>query len=983
MRRFLILFFLSLFSGISVANDALWKCEQSKDSKEWVCVGDKKQDKKIADSKLPEDTETAQTAEPAFASPIPKSPAPEVEPVQAAQPALPEPAAIEQPTVAEAVEGIKPVIPVSKKPQPENVQAREASKRTPGWTCNTNEQGENWNCNLVGADPKGEARIVETNERKFSLLEPAFDFKEEQVFKTLSSQLKYDPWANCTIEMGPRPSFIPGKHLRETSPLDVKSDYSEIFDNEIGSYTGNVEISRADQHSFSNAANYDSISETLDLHGDVYYSEDELALYSNTATLKLASDEARLRNVMFIDPATPLRGRAQTVYRDSKTLSRYKDVAYTSCPPNNQDWIVHASDLKLNDETGKGAAKNAWLEFKGLPVFYSPYLSFPMDDRRLSGFLAPSFGSTQQSGFDFSVPYYWNIAPNYDATLKPRYLTDRGILLGGDFRLLTKYSNSIASLEYMPNDRLRDDSRFLGSFENYSHIGKNLSSNMDLNYVSDKDYFSELGNALSFPNFSFVRSTADVSYNDEGILFSTRLVNYQTIDKTLTGFRSPYRRLPEVDLNLDHSFDFMPLKTAMESEYVLFQHDVIVNGQRFNIKPSVSVPWKSEAAFLTPKVSVQHTDYQISKQNPGRLGTNPDPALPAFIWNTGSDTITRTLPILSVDSGIYAEREFDIADSPIKHTIEPRLFYLYIPKDNQDDIPIFDTSVYDFWYSNLFRENRFSGSDRVQDANQITAALTSRLVDPASGREWLKFDIGEILYLRDREVTAPVRINFPGAVQIPDGYLASPPETDTLSPLVAELSSRFTSHLSAETGIQWNPRTNDIVRGRAILHYVNQPEQIINLGFNYRKDPTIKRVLDFNRDVIDRYNFDPNYDPFTDETVIRRNDIILSDASFRWPLVTNWYAVGRWQYSWLYNNTQEAFLGLEHENCCWRFRVIGRQFVNNVNSVNNPLTPTQLAEGESQTGIFFQLELKGLTGIGQKLDKFFEQSIYGYRSPKK
>jgi LPS-assembly protein len=200
-------------------------------------------------------------------------------------------------------------------------------------------------------------------------------------------------------------------------------------------------MTRADQRSLSSAAQYDTVSETLDLQGDVYYSDDELAMHSESAALKLASNQAKLRNNLFIAPSTPLRGRAKTIYRDSKTFSRYKDVAYTSCRPGNQDWVVHASELKLNKVTGEGSAKNAWLEFKGAPVFYSPYLSFPIDDRRLSGFLAPSYGGTQSGGFNLSVPYYWNIAPNYDATLKPRYFSDRGVILGGNVRYLTEMSN--------------------------------------------------------------------------------------------------------------------------------------------------------------------------------------------------------------------------------------------------------------------------------------------------------------------------------------------------------------------------------------------------------------------------------------------------------------------------------------------------------------------------------------------------------------
>lgn len=983
MHRPLFLLLLLSFVRTSIANNAVWNCQQDKDSKEWSCVGEKNQRGATAEKKPSNQPAAVAADQSDLPEPEPRTPAPLPETVQAVKPTVSEPTEAAQPTVTVSDPGTKPILSATRKDSPKKVEAKDSS-RSQGWTCKATEQDTDWNCNLVGAEPKGEARIVESDDHRFSLLDPAFDYKQEQVFNTLKSQLKYDPWANCTIQMSAPPAYVPGRHLREVSPLEVTSDYSEVFDNEISRYTGNVEITRADQRSFSNAATYDTVSETLDLQGDVYYSEDELALYSNTATLELASDQAKLRNVMFISPSTPLRGRATAVYRDNKYLSRYKEVSYTSCPPNNQDWVVHASDLKLNDQTGKGAAKNAWLEFKGLPVFYSPYLSFPMDERRLSGFLAPSFGSTQQGGFDFTVPYYWNIAPNYDATLKPRYLTDRGIMLGGEFRLLTKYSNSIASLEYMPNDSVRDTSRFLGSFKNTSQFTPTISSNLDLNYVSDNQYFAELGNALSFPNFSFVRSTADLSYNDKGISLVGRMVNYQTIDESLTGYRRPYLRLPEIDLDLNHAFDFMPLNTMLDSGFVNFQHDSIVNAQRFNIKPSVSFPLKSEAAYLTPKISVQHTNYQLNNQGNSvyQLSSNPT------IVNSFPDTITRTLPIVSLDSGVFFEKELDSSFSSLKHTLEPRLFYLYIPKDDQDNIPLFDTSRYDFWYANMFRENRFSGSDRIQDANQLTAALTSRLVDPGTGKERLKLSVGEIFYFQDREVTAPMLINYlPGWLNLEstNGYLTSPAETSTLSPLVAELSSEFSDHWSAETGIQWDPDSNDIVRGKAVLHFINESEQIFNIGFLYRKDPFIKNTLVHNLGFLRSPTVNPSQvDPLTlldDERILRSNDIIQSDVSFRWPLINNWFAVGRWQYSWLYNQTQETFLGLEKENCCWRFRVIGRRYVNNVNVTN--FSAANSPEASSQDGIFFQIELKGLTGIGAKLDRFFEESIYGYRKPEK
>lgn len=969
MRRRLFLVFLpSFYASLGFANEAVWNCEQNKDSKEWVCVGEAKPAGK---------TDEAQAAtQPA---PVEETQPPVVpEPVQAAQPAVPEPVEETEPVLAKPVEDLesaatevvenetpvvvdpedkrrvvvkRPVVIDPNEPVPVDLGSTKTvsvakAQRRPGWSCAPGEENQNWSCKLEGNDPKGQAQIVATDETKPGLLlDPAFDWQQEQIFTTLHSQLKYDPWENCMVDTPVSPTFVPEKHLRETSPLEVRSDYSELFDTEISSYFGNVQINRADQHILSDMANYDTVSETLDLQGDVYYSEDELALYSDTAVLNLATDQGRLRDTMFIAPAAPIRGRAQVVYRDSKTLSRYKEVAYTSCRPGNQDWVVHASELKLNDITGQGSARNAWLEFKGTPVFYSPYLSFPIDDRRLSGFLAPSFGNTQRGGFNVSVPYYWNIAPNYDATLRPRYLSKRGILLGGEFRYLTKMTEGKLNLEFMPDDRLRDQSRYFAQFVNKTRFTPHISSYMDLSYVSDKDYFNDLGNALSLTNLSYLHSQANVSYVNKGVSFINRVENYQAIDKAIRPQNLPYRRLPQSILNLNHSFDFMPLDAAMNTEYVNFQHDHLVNGQRINVKPSVSFPLETAGAFLRPKFSLQHTQYLLSKQETRNLGQ--------------PDSISRTLPIASVDGGLFFEREFDFGENSFRHTIEPRLFYLYIPKDDQDDIPLFDTSLYDFNFSSLFRENRFSGNDRVQDANQITAALTSRLVDSETGRERLRFDIGEIFYFRDREV------GLCGSYYSPLCTVNRPLETSRFSNLVSELNVRLTDHLSVDSGLQWSPDVNDIVRGDVMLHYINHPGEIINIGYRYRKNTVVT---------------------FPD----RRNDIIQSDISFHWPIYNNWYAVGRWQYSLLNNATRESFFGFEKENCCWRFRVIGRRWVNT--AVLNVFGDTAISnvdfanldpEGESQTGVFFQIELKGLTGVGEKLDEFFEENIYGYRKPTK
>ncbi len=886
LRRLLLIFLPSVTTSVSFADQAAWSCQQDKDSNEWVCLGGQSGA-----------TQQSVDSEPVDNAPITppseeRQPQVAIEPVVAPQP------------VAAPIEEPEPVQMPSSKPQ----------QRVPVATASTTEL------------TKPQAATIESDildDFNIGLLDPVFDHQQEQIFATLTSKLKADPWENCTVQSAGNVVPADFREIRRETPLDVKSNYSEIFDNEIGNYSGRVEMSRADQQALADKANYDSVSETLDLHGNVYYSEDQLALYSESASLKLATDQAKLRNTLFISAATPLRGSAKAVYRDSALLSHYTGVTYTSCRPGNHDWAVHASELKLNKQTGKGAAKNAWVEFKGVPVFYSPYLAFPVDNRRLSGFLAPSFGSTQNSGFNLSVPYYWNIAPNYDATLTPAYFGDRGALLGGSFRYLTSNTKGQASVQYMPDDYKLNESRHHLMLKHNTQFTEHVSTSLDLNTVSDNNYFAELGNALSTPNFSFLRSQGDVSYIDEGVSLVTRVESYQTLDSSLKGNQIPYKRLPQVNFNLNHAFAFnpMPVDAGLESEAVNFQHSSLIDGQRLNVKPSLSLPLQTAGSYVTPKISLQHTQYFLNSQ----------------LADSSTD-ISRTLPIMSVDSGMYLER--DIGGSALVQTLEPRLFYLYIPKIDQSQIPLFDTSIYDFWFDSLFRENRFSGPDRVQDANQISVAITSRLIDPATGRERLKLNIGEIFYFRNREVT----LNLPG----------TPVETASASPIVVELGSELTQHFAVDSGVQWDPHSNDFVRGKAMLHFMNEPDELINLGYLYRHDPLV-----------------------TDKS----NDITQTDMSFRWPIYNNWYAVGRWQYSWLYNRTQDGFFGLEKENCCWRFRIIGRSYLNSINKPINDISQT--VEGTNQTGIFFQVELKGLTGVGAQLDDFFATSIYGYRKPAK
>ncbi len=960
LRRLFLVFLPSLTATTSFANEASWNCEQNKDTKEWICVGDAKP------KTLPKEVSTQ-------VEPTKSIQAVVVEPDKITEPLqITKPAEIITPSKPALVQSITPVTSeaiISKQPTPPELPKPTAEGTTtqPRSNCGTQKGDEAKNCELVGAEPKNKATTVSTDESTMRILNPAFDHQQEQIFATLTSQLPYDPWGKCDTEQSSTQVFVPGADKRDISPMDVKSDYAEVFENEVGSYSGNVKMSRADQKSTSKTANYNSLSDVLDLHGDVYYSEDELAIHSNTASLNLASDKAKLRDVQFIAASTPLRGKAQTVYRESKTLSHYQDVAYTSCRPGNQDWVVHTSELKMDKTSGKGTAKNAWLEFKGAPVLYSPYLSFPIDNRRLSGFMAPSFGSTKYSGFRLAAPYYWNIAPNYDATLIPRELSKRGPLFASKFRYLTEQSQGRLGLEFMPNDSQTNTTRYLGSLKTNSMITKNIHANTDLNYVSDKTYFAELGNALSFSNFNYLKSSADINYAREGVNLSGQFVNYQSINTTTNSFSPlPYRKLPQINLNLDHTFNFMPLNTAMENEYVYFQgayntsangtRNYLANGQRFNTKPSISVPLQTANSFVIPKLSLQHTNYALNNLTQGAPNSQ-----------------SRTLPIFSADSGLNFERELNIGNSGYLHTLEPRLFYLYVPYTNQQNIPVFDSALYDFNYNAMFRENSFSGTDRVQEANQITTAITSRLIDDKTGLERLKLNLGEIFYFSDRNVT--LDYNYGNKDLVYNYGQGSYKQSNSYSNLVTELSSQLTQEFSVSSGLQWNPqqytvqRTNTgllpvnvnsgLQRINAGLHYANKANEIFNIGYTYRNNPLIN---------------------CNNGNSTSCSNITQTDASFRYPVYDNWNAMGRWQYSLLYNTTQDALFGVEKENCCWRFRIALRHYMNNISNGNTIATNTNNAlTGTAQNGIFFEIELKGMSAIGDDMDTFLQKEIYGYQ----
>ncbi|MCW8906957.1 MAG: LPS assembly protein LptD [Sedimenticola sp.] len=713
-------------------------------------------------------------------------------------------------------------------------------------------------------------------------------------------------WNQCS---GGRLPLIARPAPADDDSTRIEADAADLYRNENrAEFAGNVRIEHANERLEADRVDYDRNSNTLDAEGRVYLEQPGLRISGDRLHYQLDQRSGNTQQAEFRLTDAAARGTAASAEMLNAEQSRYSQVTYTTCPPGNSDWLINAGELEIDQETGVGVARDASVSFKGVPFIYLPYATFPIDDRRKSGFLPPSIGTSENTGADISIPYYLNIAPAMDATLTPRIMSKRGLMLGGEFRYLTEKSKGVVQAELLPNDSERatgqSSSRGALNIKTDGRPGDRWYYDVDLNYVSDDDYLDDLGNSLAATSARHQERRGDIRYQGDGWSLLGRAQHFQTIDRSIAITDRPYYRLPQLLLNLEKPDQAMGLTYHLQSEYVQFDHssESKVKGRRLDLQPGISLPLRQPWGFITPKLSLRHTRYDLENQTPG-LDSSP----------------SRTLPTLSLDGGLYFDRPANWFGNAITQTLEPRLFYLYTPYEDQNAIPDLDTSELGFSFANLFRENRFSGGDKVGDANQLTTALTTRSLDRASGEELLRASIGQIFYFRDRDV----QLQSTGAAV-----------NDDSSAIVAEASARLSRSWRLQGGLQWNPhelggRTERSALG---LHYDDRKGRILNLTYRYTE-----------------------------------SSIEQTDLSARWPVSSRVHLVGRWNYSLLHEKSMERFAGIEYDSCCWITRFVVRDYRSDANS-------------EGNLALFLQLELKGLTSLGDKIDQLLERGILGYRS---
>jgi len=733
-------------------------------------------------------------------------------------------------------------------------------------------------------------------------------------------------------------------HVLEEDQMSAFLIANDIHTDEEGRVvmSGDAEVRRIDTVVKGDRIDYLRSTGQLRVRGNGLIMRDASIIKAPAFDYNIDAESGEISELDFWLGTTGGSGAADRADIFSHDHMRLNDVTYTGCPCPDPAWYIRSPQVDLHFEDNEGIARHGTLYFKNVPILYSPYLSFPIRRERKSGFLLPTYGTSTAGGVEFSVPYYFNLAPNYDMTLTPRIMAKRGVQLGAEFRYLGQTYAGQMQGTYLHDDREANRDRWYYGWQHSQALGGGLNANFDIRRVSDDDYFRDFSSlGLNEATNTWLPSTASLSWwNSPYIGGSLSVHKYQTLQDRTSNYLVPqYDKLPELYIQAARydwgGFDvvsenyatrfMMPFYSGTLSEFDYFRdHRIAPNGTRLSSYTTVAYPIVKAGWYVTPKIGMHLSQYDVDWFQDD---------LPQYRGR--SSTHSRALPLFSVDAGMTFEREASLFGNAAIQTLEPRLYYLYVPYRNQDQIPVFDTAYADFSFSQAFSENIFSGGwDRIADANQLTVGLTSRWLDADSGFERLSLSIAQRLHFSDQRVTL-----WPG----------EEPRTRSKSDYLVGANAALTDKFSVRFDAQFNPDNRDRNRMTAGVRWEPKRLASVSAWYRYQRDP--------------RQVYDPSLDIDEEDDQGRE----VATVAGQWPLSRHWYALGRYDYSLQESRNTQSILGLEYKgDCCWSARVVLQRYA--------------VAREEANTAVFVQLELAGLGGIGSDPMSVISERITGYQT---
>ena len=650
-------------------------------------------------------------------------------------------------------------------------------------------------------------------------------------------------------------------------PRRIEADRIEGVLDQRATASGEVSLNQEGLSMRADRVDYENPSDTAVASGNVILDREGDVVRGGKLQIKLDTQVGFMDSPLFyfskkLNRRYEAWASASLVNLEGEDQERFFNARYSTCRPGDDQWSLRMSELVLDHTRAVGTGYNGSVVFKGVPILYLPYMTFPLNNDRKSGFLPPTFGSSSTSGLELALPYYWNIAPDMDDTFTPKIFTRRGLQLGNEFRYLRPRFRGQFDTEYLPRDRVARLDRYLFALRHKHDLsdwfGSGWGAAIDAQKVSDDNYFRDLSTRIANTAQTNLPRDALLTFNNAWLGFTARTLSYQTLrDRNATEpVLTPYKLAPQITLN-GRKDDYKGFDLSLASELTDFRHPTSINGKRLIINPSVSFPLTRSYGFFTPKLGYHYTRYQLDKNESGLSGA------------------TRSLPIASVDTGLIFERDFSFKGAPLVQTFEPRIYYLNVPFRDQSKLPNFSTAESDFNFAQIFTDNIFIGGDRVADANQVTVAATSRFIEKDTGIERLRAAFGQRFHLSSPRVT----LNTPGREEVRS------------SDLLAAFSGQVIKSVWIDSSFQYSTNRSRLEKTALSARYSPDPGMIFNASYRYT-----------------------------------RNSIKQIDLSTQWPVKPGWTVLARLNHSLRDKRLLEGLLGLEYNHGCWEFRLVAHRF---------------------------------------------------------
>lgn len=612
-------------------------------------------------------------------------------------------------------------------------------------------------------------------------------------------------WAQDLICLSPAPFVANGpSDGSDTDPdepdrLEITTGRVDLSREDGLDVFESVEFRYGDRSITAEGATYDRETGRARIQGTVTYQDPDVTVYGEDAEVNTQDEEVYFVNAGFDLPQRPARGSAEAISITNEDVLTLSGLSFTTCPIDNTDWELMADEMSLDIDEGFGTVRGVKLEFKGVPILYAPWLTFPIDDRRKSGFLTPQFSQRDRVGLDISAPYYFNLAPNYDLTLEPRYMALRGLQINTDFRYLTPSSEGQLEVDYLNDDREANLTRHRFAFQHRTFFAERWRMLTNLENISDPAFFEDLGINQNLASQTHLNRFVDFNYRAPNWSMLLRLQGYQTIDTSIADEDRPYERVPQLVMNGRWAGDLFTFEST--NELVLFERNVGVTGWRLDATEELGLSLERPGMYLRPAVAVRHTDYWLGNVSVGQEKRQ-----------------TRTLPVSSVDAGLVFERDAGRNASHIQ-TFEPRMLYVRIPFEDQSALPVFDTIEPNFNLVQLFRKYQYVGADRITDSDQLSLGLTTRFIDANTGEQKFAATLGQTRYLSAQTVSLPGTI----------------PVTEDASDYITEIEANVSEAWRMRLDYQWNTRTNETDRAEMSLQYAPEPGRLAGISYRRRE----------------------------------------------------------------------------------------------------------------------------------------------------